>query len=191
MGEEMHPILKHLVEDSSLSSAFDELVDFAVLPAGSKVNWVRFSDGAEVTAIGEDASGGCYLLRPDDLIVHASSEGQAGVIGCGVSDTLSLILSLPYWSDCLKFGKRRSLEDMRRVAAFAEKEMVEDVPDFMVKRSVLFGRLQLSPLVDPVAYLFSWATRPNGFATMSGDGSDEFANHIGRFTPEDKRSWKM
>lgn len=187
----MHPLLKRLTEDPALNSDYAELTYFEVLPASAIVDWVRFSDGVAATPIGEDGAGGCFLLRPDELIVHASSEGQAGVIGSGVPDTLSLFISVPYWTDCLKFGKRRSLEDMRRVAAFAEKELVEEMPDLEAKRNALFDRLQLSPVVDPVAFLFSWATRPNGFTTMSGDGSDEFADLFGKFTPEDNRSWKI
>ena len=69
----MNLSLERLLADRRLSIAFAEFTDFEAQPPDAKVEWAHFSDRVEATPVGADGAGGLFLLRPDSLVVHASS----------------------------------------------------------------------------------------------------------------------
>lgn len=71
-----------------------------------RITGPRFS-GHSPEGIAGDFTGGTFFLcgerssiRP---VLYASSEGQAGLIGHSLAETLEVMIGLPSWWDCLKF----------------------------------------------------------------------------------------
>lgn len=46
-----------------------------------------------------DDTGGTFFLCSNGEVLHASSEGEAGLVGGGVDETLEVLIGLPGWRD--------------------------------------------------------------------------------------------
>jgi len=154
-----HELIQAIRTDEALWSALVDLCDFdARWPTDESDIWFELADARPIRAIGGDASGGRYVLVAQPLpcehsAIYVSSEGLAGTIARDIPTMLALLVTVPYWEDCLRFSADGDLPELRRAAAYLESELLAENPDADSQRHVLRHRLQLSPLQDPIQLL--------------------------------------
>ncbi|MFF9281711.1 hypothetical protein [Streptomyces griseosporeus] len=99
---------------------FDFDVDRA---AHGHVEPVRLASGGALEVVAGDDTGGTYFVCEDGSVLHATSEGEAGIIGASVDEALEIIIGLAEAEeydedeedeeDECAAGQRRLLEEAR------------------------------------------------------------------------------
>ncbi|MGK5638161.1 hypothetical protein ACSNOK_07550 [Streptomyces sp. URMC 126] len=106
------------------------------------VEEVRLASGAPLRPIAGEDSGGTYFLCAGGEVLHADSEGSAGLLAESLDDALEILIGLPGEASCL------SSEDddatLARELAEAEEELRENYgPEFDADRERLLSGLGL------------------------------------------------
>lgn len=169
--------------------------DFRPVPIGSKSALFHFNDGTAFELIGTDASGGEFALcekrdLPTRPFLHVSSEGQAGVLARSLERGLSVIIDLPYWSDCLKFSGNGQLSEMRQVIPLSESDLLAKKPQFDLKRKALRNYLGISQMPDAIQELHSSITELSSPYTVCGPDGGIFETLFGKFTVMSNAAWR-
>ncbi|WP_435610609.1 hypothetical protein [Streptomyces sp. C10-9-1] len=68
--------------------------------ARGHVEEVRLASGRPLEAVAGDGTGGTYFVCADGSVLHADSEGSAGIIAASADEALELLIGLPGWRDC-------------------------------------------------------------------------------------------
>jgi hypothetical protein len=111
-------------------------------------------DGVEhYRHIGREGAGGVFVELPDGRILHASSEGEAGVIAADFHAFIQLLVTHPYWKDLLKFSGGGKLSEMRRAAIAMEAFVLDDDEDLVEAREFLIAELALGEPYDAIGAL--------------------------------------
>ena len=137
-------------------------------------------DGVESPRqIGNDGSGGAFVLLPSQHVLYVSSEGRAGVIAGSFEAFIQLVVARPYWLDILKFSAGGDLQEMRR-AADALEATRDDEDDINEAREEIRAGLELPEADDPVGALYE-AVAASDAIVRATDGSP-FTTLFNRFS---------
>src|SRR6266702_4052683 len=132
--------------------------DFAVVD-NREYGTVRFDTAPlEPFEIVAQRSSGCVyaLTGPQQHVLLATTEGQAGIMAASLQECLELVVAHPYWHDVLRFGKgdlsamRQVLRD--RIQEF-EDAALDDNPEIEEFRPLPRAQLGLAEPSDPAKLL--------------------------------------
>lgn len=132
--------------------------------------------GADAAVVGRDAMGGLYVtceyaVPRATRCLHLDTAGHVVLLGEGLQEAVTLVISVPYWRELVSRGPASNLEAMRTAAAELEREVFDDLPALPEARDYLQALLALPPLrSDPVARLHELNQRGNGVTVLSPHG---------------------
>jgi hypothetical protein len=93
------------------------------------------------------------LGHPEGQVIHASSEGAAGVIAAKLTDFINLVVTYPYWQSLIS----GDLGAMRAAVPEEEEMALEDQPELATWRDSLRAAFRLpspaSKTADPLKAL--------------------------------------
>ena len=104
---------------------------------------VGLASGDDLEPIAGEAAGGSYFLCHSGAILYASSEGQAGLIAADLTEALELIVTVPFWRDCLKFSGGGSLDEMLAATPRLAADWLEHFPQAQAQQTQLRNELGL------------------------------------------------
>jgi len=136
-----------------------------------------------IKQIGLDGAGGQFAHLPDQRIVYASSEGEAGPIAAHFEAFIQLIVMHPYWKDILHFPGGGKLEEMRRAAIALEAMTLEEEEDLRGAREFIMSELALEKPADPIEALHRAASSTG--LTISDPWGSTYTSLFNRFTIDD------
>ena len=187
-------ILERIRQDLGLAELLWEVCEFD-LARGDHGEPVLLSSGHAVEGIAGDFTGGTFFLcgerRSIRPVLYASSEGQAGLIGHSLAETLEVMIGLPCWWDCLKFSGGGDLVTMQSAAEHLQRDELRDQPELGAQRVQLAIALSLDlatvPLLlarlrDAVA-----GTAPDFLLTV--ETGEEYESLFGPWLPSRNPSW--
>ncbi|MFC8198592.1 hypothetical protein ACFUTV_24790 [Streptomyces sp. NPDC057298] len=170
-------LLNLVREDEALVTLLAETFEFDVRLT-DYADAPRFSSGKHLEVIAGDFTGGRYYLYGESVarpVWYASSEGEAGMIGADLTETLCLVVGLPYWRDCLKYSDNGDLLSMQMAASFLQRDMLEDSPETVPAQARAAGALGLA--IEPVPTLVGRLLA----SVRSVDPSDVFLDETGEY----------
>ncbi|WP_214480773.1 hypothetical protein [Bacillus sp. SM2101] len=102
-------LLKTIEKNRDICDILMEYFDLEIITPNLDVKKFHFETSVETMIIAEDGSGGIFALLHneglEDLpVYYINSEGQAGKVGENFEQFLSMIITIPYWLDLLKFS---------------------------------------------------------------------------------------
>ncbi|MFI2373444.1 hypothetical protein [Streptomyces sp. NPDC018833] len=80
---------------------------------------VHLASGASLEPVAGDDTGGTYFVCEDGTVLHASSEGDAAVVGGSVSEALEVVIGLPWYCEGI-------LPDLDEAALLAAVGVADD-----------------------------------------------------------------
>ena len=168
--------------------------DFELVEPCKDLSHYQISSDVPLVVLAQDGTGGLFALcGTEDVenvpIVHITSEGQAGLIANNFNQAVSLIVSLPYWRDLLKFSDGGKLIEMRRALPLSEDDLLEDQPEVLELRKRIEKDLELVALDEPVEYLHAVVHSGVSPAIKSRDG-EAFDWLFNTFVVENNPYWK-
>jgi hypothetical protein len=169
--------------------------DFSVEPDLDCSPLFKVEKGTFCEPIAKSASGCLFCLCqntnwPERPLLFVSSEGRAGIIGKNLSEGLSIVVSLPYWEDCLKFSGGGQLTEMRSAAILSESDRSNDLPNLNATRQLLRRYLQLENISDPIQSLHSNINNLSLlFPVFASDGS-KFDILFNKFFIKSNPTWR-
>lgn len=191
----MLPKILNCLNDSPFAlEVLWELCEFS--PADEQPpDWVTLESKELLQVVGRDASGGCFCLFPstDDFsgqLLFIDSEGSAGVIASSLTEGIRMMITLPYWRDCLKFSGGGKVEEMIKARSFAEEKLFQDYPDIETKRRLLFSICGLRELDAPAEALHRAVTLGASIKLLSTKDAWPLEPLFNSFVPEQCLSWK-
>lgn len=152
------PVLEPLTSDPEIAALLEEFCEFHLADGAQEEPWFACDSNHQLTVFGADAAGGRFALvqavtAEVARVMYISSEGQAGVIAHTIADALALMITLPYWQDCLKFSGGGKLAEMIRAQTLMEQDLVAEFPEARRVRERLFGALRVNPATNPLRKL--------------------------------------
>src|SRR4051794_13606612 len=101
-------ILQHIRASQTTADLLWDVCDFGLLDEDVP-GWFALESGEPFQVIARDGTGGRFCLcgageAQSRRLFYVSSEGQAGTIARSLEEGLQMMISLPYWRDCLKFS---------------------------------------------------------------------------------------
>ena len=146
--------LAKLLLDEDIGDALGHLCDIEIQDDPKEPLWFTVDGSRDFTVLARDGGGGVYITVADSpRIIHASSEGQAGVMGGNVDEFLALVVSCPYWHDLLKFSDGGKLDEMRRALPVLEAYWLDEDDDNEAMREHLAAAIGITPLDDVAGVL--------------------------------------
>ncbi|GLY52662.1 hypothetical protein Lesp01_63180 [Lentzea sp. NBRC 102530] len=144
-------------------------------------------EGSDLVVLAGDFTGGRFYrvaAQEEGPILHATSEGQAGLIADSLREALQLVIGLPYWLDCLTFSAGGDLDAM----AAAARHLARENPDLRSRQAEAAELLSLDvPEPDDLlARLHAAASRP----IVLRDETGEYEGLFGSFSPERNERWR-
>ncbi|MDI3405557.1 hypothetical protein [Streptomyces cavernicola] len=94
--------------------------------ADSHVEEVRLASGGPLETLAGDDTGGTYFVCADGSVLHADSEGSAGIIGADVDEALELMIGLPGWRGYTQLSPDDGEEKILARVAKTEAEIRAD-----------------------------------------------------------------
>lgn len=185
-------LLEQLQRDDELRDVLDWPFDFNLNVATDAGDWFEVRPVAESQIIAQDGTGGVFLLYgPKELLIHVTSEGQAGVLARDLEEGLRLMVAHPNWRDLLKFSGGGRLEEMRRVDPYMKRELYEDHPAIDEQQRTIKQKLGLDDAVDAIASLHAaMTTLGEGFSIVGADGMP-LESLFNKFTVDDNPMWNQ
>jgi hypothetical protein len=190
---DVDPMLTRIRDSAVAAGRLADLCDFDV-SRDHPLEDLRLASGDDLHVIAGDAAGGCYLLcgsgssRP---VVFVTSEGQAGLIAADLTTALEMMVTLPYWLDCLKFSAGGQLEEMQFASARLEREFLTYFPELRDQQAELRNELGLSqgPAGQVLARLrASVASTQPAFVLLGRDG-ERYRSLFSTFRVSDNPAW--
>ena len=168
--------------------------DFELVEPCEELSEFHITSSVPLLVLAQDGTGGLFALcGTKDIenahVIHITSEGQAGLIGNNFNEAVSLIVSLPYWRDLLKFSGGGKLNEMRRALPLSEGDLIEDQPEMLELRKKIEKDLVLVALDDPVKYLHTMA-HTEGCPTIKSRDGEAFDWLFNTFVVENNPYWK-
>ena len=176
-----------------------ELVDMLAWPYDFDIevdkldkSWLQLDLDIGFDVIAREGSGGLYLAygnmkieeRP---ILYVSSEGQAGKIAQNLTELISMIITVPYWQDLLKFSGNGNLEEMIKTESFMKKEYAEDYPGIEKAQKEIAHQLNLNLLEKTIDYLHS-SINSTDINVVADDGW-KYETLFNSFKSSDNPTW--
>ncbi|MEU6236383.1 hypothetical protein [Kitasatospora sp. NPDC047058] len=138
--------LELLRQDSELAELAAFPFDFD-LDRSEHGEAVRLASGPALQAVAGDDTGGTFFLCPNGEVLHASSEGEAGLVGDSVDEALEVLIGLPGWRDYIDLGLQPDSAGMTAAVARTEADIRSSyAPKLDVDRSRLLAGLGLRRL---------------------------------------------
>ncbi|MGI5341151.1 hypothetical protein ACQEVS_29005 [Streptomyces sp. CA-181903] len=110
--------------------------------AAEHVEEVRLASGGPLRPIAGEDSGGTYFLCAGGAVLHADSEGWAGLLAESLDDALEILIGLPGDAGCLSSEDDEAT--LTAGVAEAEEELRENYgPEFDADRATLLSGLGL------------------------------------------------
>jgi hypothetical protein len=167
--------------------------DFSLSRAERDSNWITLKPPFPFRVLAGEGTGGVFIAygtgEPESLpILHATSEGQAGRVASNLTEWLGLLISIPYWSDLLKFSGNGSLDEMRLTATFMEIEYEEGYPELPAARELILSKLPIPQVADPIRVVHD--NIHSSDCTLVADDGSEYESLFNKFTSADNRNWK-
>jgi hypothetical protein len=173
--------LAELLRDQDIAEALGYLCELQAEDDAHAPLWFTIDGEKDITIIARDGSGGVFVTTPSSPhVIHASSEGEAGVIAPSVDEFVTLIVACPFWRDLLKFADGGKLEEMRRAYPVLEASWRDDDEDHEAARELLMSGIGIKPPDDLVGMLYRSVTTRVALA-HDHDGS-ALETLFGRFT---------
>ncbi len=175
-----------------LLQALADLCDFDLSCPVHDYIYFRLDSGRAFTPIAGEGAGGvfCLLDAPDPHESGAffvSSEGQGGFIAKGITETLSLLVTLPYWFDCLKFSRSGQLAEMDRAVPLLEAELHNSHPHANAQRKFLCQELGIQLLPAPLVPMHQAVC--SGEAIVNLDDGWRLESLFNSFSVDDNPLW--
>jgi hypothetical protein len=188
------PMLTRIRDSAVAAELLAGLCDFDV-GRDRPLEDLRLASGDDIDVIAGDAAGGCYLIcgtGPSRPVVFATSEGQAGLIAADLAAALEMMVTLPYWLDCLKFSAGGQLAEMQLASARLEREFLEDFPDLRHQQAGLRHELDLSqrPAGQVLARLRASVASTQPAFILLGQNGGRCKSLFGTFRVSDNPAWR-
>jgi hypothetical protein len=173
--------LAELLRNEDIADALGSLCGLEAEDDAHAPQWFTIDGEKDMTVIARDGSGGVFVTTPSSpRVIHASSEGQAGVIAQSVDEFVTLIVACPFWRDLLHFADGGKLEEMRRAYHVLEASWRDDDEDHEATRELLMSAIGITPPDDLVGMLYrSVTTKPALEHDQDGSALESL---FGRFT---------
>lgn len=108
---------------------------------------VRLASGSALQAVAGDDTGGTFFLCSNGEVLHATSEGEAGLVGDSVDEALEVLIGLPGWRDYIDIDLQADPAEMTAAIARTEDDIRSSyAPQLDVDRSRLLAGLGLRQL---------------------------------------------
>ena len=102
-------------------------------------------------------------------IIHASSEGGAGVIAADIDEFITLSVACPYWRDLLReFSGGGKLDEMRRAQPRWKHHGWMTTRTTRASAELLMSEIGITPPEDVVGMLFATSRKPGGVCACGG-----------------------
>ena len=173
--------LAKLLRDEDIGDALGFLCELEAEDNPRQPLWFTIDGTRDITIIARDGSGGVFVtIASSPRIMHASSEGGAGVIAADIDEFITLIVACPYWRDLLRYSGGGKLDEMRRAQGALEASWLDDSDDNEAMREHLMSAIGITPPEDPVGLLFANITTQVAFA--HAEDGNALETLFGRFT---------
>jgi hypothetical protein len=173
--------LAKLLRDEDIGDALGHLCELEIQDDPNEPVWFTVQDSRDIAILARDGSGGMFFtVANGPRIIHASSEGEAGVIGSDIDEFLAIIVTCPYWRDLLHASGGGSLEEMRRAHPVMEAYWLDEDDDNEAMREHLMVAIGITPPDDLIAVLhrniatqmaFAHAQDGSALQTLFGNGT--------------------
>jgi hypothetical protein len=180
--------LSDIAANSDIRERVFLICDIDTVVDASEGAWITIDGATDFSVIARDGAGGLFIVTPSSRrIIHASSEGQAGVIADDLESLMTLIVTCPYWQDVLKYSRNGNLDEMRRAAPLLESSWMGDEEEFAAAREFLTSELGISEPRDLIGALHRATSTPIDIRFHGQPGASLF----GRFTIDDNPFFRM
>lgn len=188
-------ILQSIQRDPSLAELLWNVCEFD-LSRGDHGEPVRLSSGLGLEGVAGDFTGGTFFLCGDHgrtrPVLYASSEGQAGLIGQSLAETLEIMVGLPSWWDCLKFSGSGELEVMRTTAGHLGRAELRNEPEIGAQRVRVATALDLELASIPVllARLHAAVSTTSPDFVFTDETGETYESLFGPWLPSRNHLWR-
>ncbi len=181
-------MLRTIESDTWIWQTLRSVTEFDVVEKSYHLaSLVRLASGAELDLVAGDAAGGVFFLvgageqRP---LLHATSEGSAGLIGQDLATALATMIAVPNWRDLVGFSGGGDLDQMRRAQHFLQENLLRDFPNLDTTQARLVEALGLALPENPVATLQAAvaATEPRYILVDADDEAQPWDLLFGEWT---------
>ncbi len=168
--------------------------DFDIGESDQDVSWIKLDPELPFECLAGEGAGGVYLavgespIIEDRPILFVSSEGRSGKIAKNLEEFLSLVITIPYWLDLLKFSGNGKLDEMKKTDYFMAREYCDDYPDLPKAKSLIESRLEVKILPNAIEVLHS-NVHATDCAVLASDGW-RYESLFNRFVSSDNISWR-
>lgn len=173
--------LAKLLRDEDIGDALAHLCELEIQDDPHEPMWFTVDGSRDFTILARDGSGGVFFtVGQSPRIIHASSEGEAGVVGNDVGEFLALVVTCPYWRDLLHASGGGRLEEMRRAYPVMEAYWLDEEDDNEAMREHLLAAIGITPPADVIGLLhrniatqmaFAHAEDGSALQTLFGSGT--------------------
>lgn len=186
-----HSLLAQIRGDGEVRDLLAGPFDFDVVVRDAATGWYPIDPERSAEVVARDGSGGLFILYGDDgMLLHVTSEGQAGVIAANLREGVQLIVEYPYWHDLLHFSGGGKPEEMRRDAPLLEQKLIRSQPTINEHRLVIQERLGLVSRSDAIGALYHCVFELSRLVSVSDphDGTP-FGSLFNEFTIASNPFW--
>ncbi|MFS1517125.1 hypothetical protein V1503_11770 [Bacillus sp. SCS-151] len=187
-------LLKTIEKNRDICDILMEYFDLEIITPNLDVKKFNFETSVETMIIAEDGSGGIFALLHnegiEDLpVYYINSEGQAGKVGENFEQFLSMIITIPYWLDLLKFSGNGQLSEMKKAQPFLLEERLEDFPKIQRVKDKITCELSINESSYPVENLHRSLVTNSQTPIYSLDG-EKMESLFQSYKPSDNPLWK-
>lgn len=185
--------INNLTSKPEIVNSLIESFDFELSNTFKKSDWFKIKEGFNHYVIAHDGAGGEYAIvemQNKELLLHVTSEGQAGIIGQSFTDFLIILLSSPYWKDLLKFSGGGKLDEMKKAVPFLIEEYKEDYPNIEKDILSIKKHLNIDTSDSSVESLFNTVTEFQEIITIINEDGETYDSLFNTFVINDNPQWK-
>lgn len=202
---ELPMMLKTISKSDWLQNYFDLLYDLTLMAPTTDAVKCGFKTDMPVICFAKAVCGGTYLLigegemekRP---VAFVNTDGQAGIVALNFNDFISLIVTMPFWMDVLKFSGGGKLPEMEKAYTLLAREAVKDMNELLEDDGdpLNYGTVQkkiekvlgLMPVAKPVKVLYDAVTMVHPFRVYSKKDGKTYQNLFSKYITTDNPQWK-
>lgn len=197
--------MTRIQKSHDLQNDLELLYDFALMKPTEETSKQGFNVNVPALCIGRDACGGVFALvgEGDEAtrrVAYISSEGQAGIVAETFDAFMSLVVTMPFWLDVLKFSGGGNVDEMEKACKLLSRDVVEDMDDMLedddderdyrTVQKQMMKRLEVKEMTDPVRYLHRCVASGNDVEFSSSKDGTPYEFLFNRFVTTDNPMWK-